>query len=89
MKGVPLAYMESCNGKLIGDILGRFLETDLGEKCSLGESAINQGDFKPFGPWLRAEVKEWLDGPEMEPRRSLRPRWVMKAPSTDELGLAG
>ncbi|VVA18753.1 Hypothetical predicted protein [Prunus dulcis] len=37
----------------------------------------------------RAEVKEWLDEHEMEPPRSLRLRWLMKAPSFEELGLAG
>ncbi|CAB4268788.1 unnamed protein product [Prunus armeniaca] len=96
VKGVPLAYMERCTGKLIGDILGWFLETDSGRgevrsrlvwikyeklpnycylcgicdhvlnQCSLRESVINHGEFKPFSPWLKAEVKEWLGEPEMD-----------------------
>ncbi|BFG30746.1 hypothetical protein CerSpe_170190 [Prunus speciosa] len=148
VKGVPLAYMERSTGQLIGDILGRFIETDSGRggtclgsflrlkvvtdvtqplkrclrftfpevgsrlllikyeklpnycylcglcdhvlnQCSLRDSIVNHGDFKPFGSWLRAEVKEWLDEQKMEPPRSLQSRWVMKAPSSDELGLAG
>ncbi|KAL6278485.1 hypothetical protein ACE6H2_022086 [Prunus campanulata] len=143
VKGVPLAYMERSTGQLVGDILGRFIETDSGRggtcmgsfliikvvidvtqplkrclhftfpkvgsrlllikyeklpnycylcalhdhvlnQCSLRDSVFNHGDFKPFGSWLRAEVKEWLNEHEMEPPRSLRSRWVMKAPSSDE-----
>ncbi|VVA40137.1 PREDICTED: PRUPE_7G053200 partial, partial [Prunus dulcis] len=98
VKGVPLAYMERSTRQLIGDILGRFIETDserggtcLGSfmkiKCSFRDSVINHGDFKNFGSWLRAKVKEWLDEPEMKSPRPLRPRWVMKAPSSNELGL--
>ncbi|KAL6278482.1 hypothetical protein ACE6H2_022083 [Prunus campanulata] len=30
VKGVPLAYMERSTGQLIGDILGRSIETDSG-----------------------------------------------------------
>ncbi|CAB4264154.1 unnamed protein product [Prunus armeniaca] len=30
VKGVPLAFMERSTGQLIGDILGRFIETDSG-----------------------------------------------------------
>ncbi|CAL8994050.1 unnamed protein product, partial [Prunus brigantina] len=105
-------------GQLIGDILGRFIETVskrggtcLGSfmkvkviinvtqplkrclrftflECSLWDSVINHGDFKNFGSWLREKVKEWLDEPEMKPPRPLWPRWVMKAPSSNELGLA-
>ncbi|KAL6294353.1 hypothetical protein ACE6H2_002495 [Prunus campanulata] len=34
------------------------------------------------------KVKEWLNEPEMKPPRALKLRWVMKALSSDELGLA-
>ncbi|VVA13240.1 Hypothetical predicted protein [Prunus dulcis] len=57
-------------------------------RCSLRDSVINHRDFKPFGSWLRVEVKEWLDEFEMKPPRPLRPRWVTKAQSSNELGLA-
>ncbi|PQQ11604.1 hypothetical protein Pyn_35783 [Prunus yedoensis var. nudiflora] len=36
----------------------------------------------------RAKVKEWLNEHEMKPPRPLKLRWVMKALSSDELGLA-